>query len=243
MCQRGAAETRQHEQHIEERDARVKMEDAAKHAPQPPEYITHEAAFDGLSLYVDERVLIPRKETELLVATAIGLPPNSCVLDIGTGCGAVAIAIARRRPDIKVYASDVSVEALAVATKNAWECNFDSATSITWIHEAGYPAGFKSGKYTQPDMIVANLPYLTGKSVATRDPSVLHEPSVAVFDYFDQRGLGLIREVAQDIPPGMRVAFEHDTHHGPDVRAMLTHAATLIDDNNEERTTVGWSRL
>src|SRR4051812_13241702 len=86
---------------------------------EPVAYLVGRREFRWISLAVDGRVLIPRPETEHLVEAALGLPPGARVVDVGTGSGAVALALASERPDLQVVGVDVSAAALAVARENA----------------------------------------------------------------------------------------------------------------------------
>ena len=92
---------------------------ARREAREPIAYILGRKEFRRISLVVDRRVLIPRPETELLVEVGLPLPAGARVIDVGTGSGAVALALADERPDLEVWASDVSADALEVATENA----------------------------------------------------------------------------------------------------------------------------
>src|SRR6202041_3922967 len=85
---------------------------------EPVAYITGRRGFRHIELRVDRRVLIPRPETELLVEVALTLPPRARVLDVGTGSGAVALALAHERPDLEVSGSDISEPALDLARAN-----------------------------------------------------------------------------------------------------------------------------
>ena len=94
---------------------------------EPVAYITGVKGFRHLDLHVDARVLIPRPETETLVEAALGLPQSARVVDVGTGSGAVALALKDERPDLAVTATDVSEDALAVARANAARLGLDVA--------------------------------------------------------------------------------------------------------------------
>ena len=96
---------------------------------EPVAYITGRRAFRHLELLVDPRVLIPRPETETLVEAALGLAAGSSVLDVGTGSGAVALALKQERPDLRVTGSDSSAEALSVAAANAARLGLE----VDWI--------------------------------------------------------------------------------------------------------------
>jgi release factor glutamine methyltransferase len=119
---------------------------------EPVAYILGRRGFRHLELQVDPRVLIPRPETELLVELALELRPSS-VLDVGTGSGAVALAIAAELPDCVVSATDTSVSALAVARDNAERLGLAAGVSF---HEGTLPP---SGEGF--DLVVANLPYVS----------------------------------------------------------------------------------
>ena len=97
---------------------------------EPVAYITGVKGFRHLDLHVDARVLIPRPETETLVEAALGLPQSARVVDVGTGSGAVALALKDERPDLAVTATDVSEDALAVARANAARLGLD----VRFVH-------------------------------------------------------------------------------------------------------------
>src|SRR5262249_60199787 len=92
---------------------------ARRPEPEPRAYILGRESFRGLEIAVDPRVLIPRRETGLLVEVALEMPGGARVHEIGTGSGAVALAILSERPDLRVTASDLSPEAAEVAKENA----------------------------------------------------------------------------------------------------------------------------
>jgi release factor glutamine methyltransferase len=119
---------------------------------EPVAYICGGRAFRRLQLRCDRRALIPRPETELLVDIALKrLPPGACVLDVGTGGGAVALALKDERPDLQVRGSDISDDALALARSNGEALGLD----VGWLRADlldGVPDAF--------DAIFANLPYV-----------------------------------------------------------------------------------
>src|SRR5256714_2488445 len=118
-------------------------------AREPIAYILGRRAFRRIELEVEPRVLVPRPETELLVDAAIGLPDGARVHDVGTGSGAVALAIKDERPDLRVTGSDASPGAIEVARANAAELELDVEMSVA----RGLPNGHS-------DLVTANLPYV-----------------------------------------------------------------------------------
>lgn len=130
---------------------------------EPTAYITGHREFYGLDFYVDRRVLIPRPETELLVEEAVRLVQAGNIAvtaDIGTGCGAIAISLARHFPRLKIYASDVSAEALELARLNC--AKHGVADRIQLLH------GDMLEPLPEPvDLIIANLPYVTEPEIST----------------------------------------------------------------------------
>ncbi|MFR7071047.1 peptide chain release factor N(5)-glutamine methyltransferase, partial [Streptococcus pneumoniae] len=159
-------------------------------AHKPAQYIIGQADFYGMHLKVDERVLIPRPETEELVELILteNLETNLSVLDIGTGSGAIALALAKNRPDWSVTAADVSQEALDLASENAKNQNlqifFKKSDCFTEISE----------KY---DIIVSNPPYISREDESEVGLNVLYsEPHLALFA--DEDGLAIYRRIAED---------------------------------------------
>ncbi len=206
---------------------------AARRAEHEPlAYILGRERFRGLEIAVDPRVLIPRRETGLLVEVALELPEGSRVHEIGTGSGAVALAILSERPDLTVTASDLSPEAAEVARENARRLGLPLEVLV----EEGLP---EEDVGQQIDLVLANLPYVTDSTIFERSPEIRREPRIAVTGDCGEDGLGVIRGVLAEIPSGWRVAFEHDTHHGPTMREMLGEARTLTDYMGGERVTVG----
>ena len=156
----------------------------------PAQYIIGHAEFFGMKLKVDERVLIPRPETEELVDLILTENPekNLKVLDIGTGSGAIALALAKNRPDWSVTAADISQDALELATENANVQNLN----LSFIKSDCFSK--ISSKY---DIIVSNPPYISREDQEEVDLNVLHsEPHLALFA--DEDGLAIYRRIAED---------------------------------------------
>jgi release factor glutamine methyltransferase len=155
---------------------------------EPLVHLTGNREFYGLDIIITPDVLTPRIETEQMVDWAIAYAPiNSGLIDIGTGSGAIALAIAKHRPDLKVSATDVSNRELNIASQNATRhnANIELIESNLWSKV--------TSKY---ETITANLPYLN--SDADLMPEVKREPAVALFGGPD--GLGLYRQFFQDLP-------------------------------------------
>ncbi len=153
---------------------------------KPVQYVLNEAWFDGMKLYVDENVLIPRPETEELVDWALQEVDGSKltvdgrkiqVLDVGTGSGCIPIAIKKKQPSWEVYACDVSDGALRVAKRNASEQNVDiKFTQLNFLDE--------DERSSLPifDLIISNPPYIAVGEKVTIDKHVVeYEPHLALF--------------------------------------------------------------
>ena len=171
---------------------------ARRAAGEPLQYIRGRSDFFGREFLVDDRVLIPRPETELLVETAIMRAPHGArVVDVGAGSGCVAISLERARTDLKVVAVDVSVAALAVATRNG------RAHKSRARFAASDVLGGLRGAF---DVIVSNPPYLAGGDVAGLQTEVRdHEPRVALTP--GPRGTEIIERVF-DAAGGAMVILE-----------------------------------
>jgi release factor glutamine methyltransferase len=199
---------------------------------EPMAYILGRAPFRQLEIYVDERVLWPRRETELLVEVGAKLPEGARVHEVGTGSGAIALALISERPDLKVTASDLSPEAVEVARENAERLGVEFDVSVA----TGIPDGLEG-----VDLVIANLPYVTDETIFERSPEIRREPRIAVTADCGADGLGVIRGLVAETPSGWQLAMEHDTHHGPAMRELLRDATTLQDYEGDERVTVGFA--
>jgi release factor glutamine methyltransferase len=199
---------------------------------EPMAYILGRAPFRGLEVAVDERVLWPRRETELLVEVGAELPEGARVHEVGTGSGAIALALLAERPDLKVTASDLSPEAVEAARENAERLGIPLEVSVA----TGIPEGLEG-----IDLVIANLPYVTDSTIFERSPEIQKEPRIAVTGDCGEDGLGVIRGLIGETPSGWKLAMEHDTHHGPSMREMLRDATTLQDYEGDERVTVGFA--
>ena len=156
----------------------------------PAQYIIGHSEFFGMQLKVDERVLIPRPETEELVDLILTENPekNLKVLDIGTGSGAIALALAKNRPDWSVTAADISQDALDLSLENANSQNLN----LYFIKSDCFSE--ISSKY---DIIVSNPPYISRADEVEVGLNVLHsEPHLALFA--DEDGLAIYRRIAED---------------------------------------------
>lgn len=197
---------------------------------EPLAYILGRAPFRGLEIAVDPRVLWPRPETELLVEVGVGLPEGARVHEVGTGSGAIALALISERPDLRVTASDLSPDAAEAARENAARLGLELDVSVA----EGLPEGLEG-----VDMVIANLPYVTDETIYERSPEIRREPRIAVTGDCGEDGLGVIRGLVAETPSGWRLALEHDTHHGPILRELLGDATTMRDYMGGERVTVG----
>jgi release factor glutamine methyltransferase len=199
---------------------------------EPIAYILGRAPFRNLEVAVDERVLWPRRETELLVEVGVELPEGARVHEVGTGSGAIALALLSERPDLRVTASDLSPEAVEAARENAERLGIPLEISVG----IGIPDGLEG-----IDLVIANLPYVTDSTIFERSPEIQKEPRIAVTGSCGEDGLGVIRGLIGETPSGWKLAMEHDTHHGPAMREMLRDATTLQDYEGDERVTVGFA--
>ena len=140
---------------------------------EPVAYITGRRAFRHIELAVDRRALIPRPETEMLVDVGLGLPQGWRVLDVGTGSGAVALALKDERPDLILAGSDLSADALALARLNGEALGLE----VEWIE-----ADLLSGIEDRFDAILSNPPYVEEVQRNALAPDIVrHEPEVALF--------------------------------------------------------------
>jgi release factor glutamine methyltransferase len=169
---------------------------------EPLQYIVGTVDFCDMELKVDRRALIPRYETEELVELvneALSEEPNT-VLDLGTGSGALALALAKRYPKASVDAVDVSAEALSLAKENALALGLDARVRF---HEGSWfsPLGLGEQRY---DLIVSNPPYLTEEEMTTAEPEVVsHEPHSALVSGAD--GLDDLRLIFKDAASHMKL--------------------------------------
>lgn len=160
-------------------------------AGQPVAYLVGEREFMGLPFRIGPGALVPRPETELLVQQAIEWlrrRPDSLVLDVGTGSGAIAISVAKHVPDATVIGSDRSVEAMRWATANRTSLGANLQLMLSDLTEA------IGG---QIDLLLANLPYLTPEQFSG-NPDLHAEPELALVSGAD--GLDLIRRLLSDAP-------------------------------------------
>ncbi len=200
---------------------------------EPVAYILGGKAFRRIELVVDPRVLIPRPETELLVEVGFGTAFGSRVVDVGTGSGAVALALKHERPDLEVVGTDVSADAVAVARENAarlgLEVEFVEADLLEGVGE-----GF--------DAVLANLPYVAEGGPELTPEIFRHEPAEALFAGPD--GLGVIRRLVPMLGGVPLAALEVGFDQAGEVTKLLAGAGfdqvePIRDLAGHERVVVG----
>lgn len=182
---------------------------------EPVAYITGRRGFRHVELAVDRRALIPRPETELLVEAGLELPPGARVLDVGTGSGAVALALKHERPDLEVTGSDLSAAALELAAENAARLGLE----VRW-READLLAGLDGH-----DAILSNPPYVADSERAALEPEIArHEPAGALFAGPD--GLEVVRRLVAQASAGSATVLAIEVGEGQAPRvAALARAA------------------
>ena len=206
----------------------------------PAQYIIGHAEFFGMQLKVDERVLIPRLETEELVELILAENPDGHlkVLDIGTGSGAIALALAKDRADWTITAADISQDALELASENADRLDLE----ISFIKSDCF-----SEICSKYDIIVSNPPYISRADEEEVGLNVLHsEPHLALFA--DEEGLAIYRRIAEEskdyLNDGGKIYLEIGYKQGQSVPALFMEnlpekrVRTLKDQFGQDRMVV-----
>ncbi|MDP0562753.1 MAG: peptide chain release factor N(5)-glutamine methyltransferase [Candidatus Endonucleobacter sp. (ex Gigantidas childressi)] len=207
----------------------------------PIAYLIGEKEFWNINLKVSRHVLIPRPDTELIVELALStaLPANAVIADLGTGSGAIALAIAKERPSWKVYAIDISLEALNIAKENAVINNINNVS-------------FLAGSWCKPlkaqlcHMIVSNPPYIREDDYHLKSGDIRFEPVAALTSGKD--GLNDIRQIiyqsALQLLPGGCLLIEHGYDHGKTAAQLMTeqgykNITTKMDLAGHDRVSTG----
>jgi release factor glutamine methyltransferase len=198
---------------------------------EPVAYITGHREFFGLELEVTPAVLIPRPETELIVETTLASAPEAQIftmIDACTGCGNVAVAVAKHRANARIVATDISEAALDVARRNAARHGVESRVMFVAADLFGDLSG-------PVDVITANPPYVAERNGPGLQPEVgRHEPHVALFGGGDD-GLVMVERVVREAPPLLRpggyLIFEFGFGQEVEVEALVrrSRALTLLD--------------
>jgi release factor glutamine methyltransferase len=193
---------------------------------EPVAYLTGVREFWGLPLLVSPAVLIPRPETETLVELALAHLPSDRpvrVLDLGTGSGAIALAIAHERPRAQVLATDRSAEALAVAGENARRLRLPNVEFACADWFEGLPRGADGAPF---DLVASNPPYVAARDPHLAEGDLRFEPQAALSPGGD--GLGALRTIiagaGERLVPGGTLAVEHGYEQSEAVRALFAAA-------------------
>jgi release factor glutamine methyltransferase len=215
---------------------------ARRVAGEPVAYLTGRRGFWSFDLTVTPATLIPRVETELLVELALARLPRDReprIADLGTGSGAIALALAHERPRARVVATDASDAALAVARDNAIALGIDNID----FRRGDWLAALSGERF---DLIASNPPYIAGDDPHLGVGDLRHEPAAALASGYD--GLDAIRMIVRDAPAHLVtdgwLLLEHGLEQGRAVRDLL-HAAGFVDVATEhdlegrDRVTLG----
>lgn len=186
---------------------------------EPLQYLLGEWEFYGLPLAVGPGVLIPRADTETIVETCLLVlapMPGPAIWDLCSGSGAIALALASRRPDARILAAELSEEALPYLRQNIAALAPDQVTAVQTDVLTQLPDGLC-------DLIVSNPPYITGADMQTLSPQVRREPELAL--YGGEDGLRFYRQLTHScydhLRPGGWLIFEIGYDQGESVPALL----------------------
>lgn len=209
----------------------------------PVAYLTGEREFWSLNLKVNRHTLIPRHETELLVEQALkNIPdhPDTCILELGTGSGAIALAIAKERPHWQIIASDISQEALAIAKENAER---HQLPNVRFYHSDW----FSKIPQRQYHAIVSNPPYIAEDDPHLQEGDLRFEPRNALSS--SQEGLADLQLIIKQgydylLPEGL-LLLEHGYNQSIDIRAILIESGYKStecwkDIQGHDRVSGGW---
>lgn len=221
------------------------MEDAVRRVlkGEPLAYVLGEWTFYGMTLYINEHVLIPRDDTcavaQLAIKRGLYLEQNPRILDLCTGSGCIGLAVANRVKDAHVTLADISPEALAVAKRNVQRHQLTARVACVQA-DALAPAPEFLGQF---DLIVSNPPYITTKEMTELDESVKdYEPHLALHGGED--GLDFYRSIAENytqaLKPGGYLCLEYDPNQGDEICWILENNGYRIlervrDFNDRER--------
>ena len=204
----------------------------------PVAYLMGEKECMGMMFEVTPDVLIPRPDTECVIETALSLlKPNASVLDIGTGSGVIACAIAALKPDCHVLATDISDLALAVTQRNIVRHHLKNVTTQSSDLFANIHQSF--------DLIVSNPPYIVDGDPYLQG-EIRYEPKMALVA--DEQGLGVIRRLIEGsvthLNAGGWVCLEHGFEQASEVQAILkkqgfNNIQTVKDLSGHDRVTMG----
>lgn len=224
--------------------ARYRALVSRREAGEPVAYLTGRRGFWSLDLQVNDAVLIPRPETELLVELALArLSPHEdvAVADLGTGSGAIALAIAHERPRARVSAVDASADALAVAVANARRLQLANIQ----FAQGDWFAPLQGQRFA---LVASNPPYIASADPHLRQGDLRHEPAMALASGID--GLDAIRRIVSaavdHLLPGGWLLLEHGFDQGPAVRELLGRAGFIAVETArdlEARDRVSLGRL
>ncbi len=210
----------------------------------PIAYITGTKCFWKFSLEVNSHTLIPRPETELLVESALEKISNTeetHILDLGTGSGAIALAIASERPQSQVLATDISHAALEIAEKNASNLRL---TNINFLQSHWFDAIIANSDIERFDIIISNPPYIAENDPLLEDNVRRYEPTQALIS--NDKGLNDIKQIIKNsvhyLKPEGWLFFEHGHTQAGEVQILLkTHSfnkiTTINDLNHHPRVT------
>ncbi len=209
---------------------------------EPVAYIVGTREFYGLNFAVSPAVLIPRPETELLVDYLIANAPQGArVLDLGTGSGAIAIALAVNRPDLKVFAADISDAALVIAAQN----NAALAQGRVALRLSDWFSAFAGEMF---DVVVSNPPYIAASDAHLSQGDLRFEPAGALTDFGD--GLQHYRTIAahakSHLNQGAMLVLEHGWQQSGGILSLLrtqTYSAITCHHDAKEHGVQGYPRM